>query len=85
MPSSSKRGAPEQIHIEDVKQVNGQWLIAGTSGVILTVVGTGQTMKQTQAQVYTRIKNILIPTCITAPTSAIAGPKTPTNSTTGVT
>ena len=56
-----KRGTPEQIHIEDVKQVNGQWLIAGTSGVILTVVGTGQTMKQAQAQVYTRIKNILIP------------------------
>ena len=57
----SRRGTPEQIHIEDVKQVNGQWLIAGTSGVILTVVGTGQTMKQAQAQVYTRIKNILIP------------------------
>src|ERR1700691_326719 len=56
-----KRGTPDQIHIEDVKQVNGQWLIAGTSGVVLTVVGTGQTMKQTQAQVYTRIKNILIP------------------------
>jgi hypothetical protein len=33
----------------------------GTSGVILTVVGTGQTMKQTQAQVYSRIKNTLIP------------------------
>src|ERR1700685_468506 len=56
-----KRGTPDQVHIEDVKQVNGQWLIAGTSGVVLTVVGTGQTMKQAQAQVYTRIKNILIP------------------------
>jgi len=44
-----------------VKQVNGQWLIAGTSGVVLAVVGTGQTMKQAQAQVYARIKNILIP------------------------
>jgi phosphoribosylamine--glycine ligase len=56
-----KRGTPEQIHIEDVKQVNGQWLIAGTSGVVLAVVGTGQTMKQAQTQVYSRIKNILIP------------------------
>jgi phosphoribosylamine---glycine ligase len=53
--------APDQVHIEDVKQLNGQWLIAGTSGVVLAVVGTGQTMKQAQAQVYTRIKNILIP------------------------
>ena len=27
----------------------------------IRVVGTGQTMKQAQAQVYSRIKNILIP------------------------
>jgi phosphoribosylamine--glycine ligase len=40
---------------------SGQWLIAGTSGVILTVVGSGQTMKQAQAQVYSRIKKIPIP------------------------
>ena len=36
-----KKPPQEEIHIEDVKQVNGQWLIAGTSGVILIVVGTG--------------------------------------------
>src|SRR5260370_168501 len=41
--------------------VNGQWLTAGTSGVVLVVVGTGQTTKQAQAQVYSRIKNVLIP------------------------
>src|SRR3984957_4720690 len=51
----------DEVHIEDVKQINGQWLIAGTSGVILIVVGTGQTMKQAQSQVYSRIKNVLIP------------------------
>ena len=56
-----KKPPNEEMHIEDVKQVNGQWLVAGTSGVILIVVGTGQTMKQAQAQVYTRIKNVLIP------------------------
>lgn len=66
--SFSKNGAivfrkptQEGVHIEDVKQVNGQWLIAGTSGVVLIVVGTGQTMKQAQAQAYSRIRNILIP------------------------
>ena len=48
------------IHIEDVKEVKGQWLIAGTSGVVLVVIGTGQTMLQAQAQVYSRIKNIMI-------------------------
>ena len=56
-----KRGTPEEVHIEDVKIVKGQWLVAGTSGVVLTVVGLGQTMKQAQAQVYSRMKNILIP------------------------
>jgi phosphoribosylamine---glycine ligase len=49
------------IHIEDVKNVDGQWLVAGTSGVVLVVVGTGQTMKQAQSQAYNRIKNIIIP------------------------
>jgi len=56
-----KRPPADEYHIEDVKQVNGQWVVAGTSGVILIVVGTGQTMKQAQAQVYSRIKNVLIP------------------------
>ena len=49
------------IHIEDVKNVDGQWLVAGTSGVVLAVVGTGQTMKQAQAQTYARVRNVIIP------------------------
>lgn len=49
------------IHIEDVKLVNGEWLVTGKSGVILVVCGIGQTMKQAQNQVYNRIKGINIP------------------------
>jgi phosphoribosylamine--glycine ligase len=49
------------VHIEDVKLVNGEWVVTGTSGVVLIVCGTGQTMKQTQHQVYSRIRNIKIP------------------------
>jgi phosphoribosylamine--glycine ligase len=49
------------VHIEDVKLLNGEWVIAGTSGVVQVVVGTGYTMKQAQQQVYTRIKGIMIP------------------------
>lgn len=56
-----KKPSREGIHIEDVKMVGGQWVVTGSSGVILIVVGTGQTMKQAQAQAYSRIKNILIP------------------------
>jgi len=49
------------VHIEDVKMVNDEWLVTGNSGVVLTVCGCGQTMKQAQTQVYQRIKNISIP------------------------
>ncbi|MGA8035803.1 MAG: phosphoribosylglycinamide synthetase C domain-containing protein [Candidatus Acidiferrales bacterium] len=56
-----KRPPNDEYHIEDVKIVGGEWLVAGTSGVILTVTGTGQTMKQAQAQAYSRIKNVMIP------------------------
>src|SRR5450755_848493 len=56
-----KKPPADETHIEDVKQLNGQWLIAGTSGVILIIVGTGQPMKQAKPQGYSRIKNVLIP------------------------
>ena len=49
------------VHIEDVKLVNGEWVVTGTSGVVLIVCGTGPTMRQAQAQAYNRIKNIMIP------------------------
>jgi phosphoribosylamine--glycine ligase len=45
-----KKAIPEEVHIEDVMQVNGQWYVAGTSGVILVVCGLGQTMQQAQAR-----------------------------------
>lgn len=49
------------VHIEDVKIVNGEWVVTGNSGVILIVVGVGQTLKEAQKQVYGRIRNILVP------------------------
>ena len=56
-----KKPNMEGIHIEDAKWINNEWVVAGNSGVVLVVVGTGQTMKQAQGQVYNRINNILIP------------------------
>lgn len=56
-----KKGIPEEVHIEDVKQIGGQWYVAGTSGVVLVVCGLGPTMRQAQAQAYARIRNIMIP------------------------
>jgi len=51
----------EGIHIEDVKEINGEWLVTGTSGVVLVVTGSGVTMRQAQNQAYNRIKGINIP------------------------
>jgi phosphoribosylamine---glycine ligase len=49
------------IHIEDVKLVNGEWLITGNSGVVLIVTGFGSSVKQAQSQAYQRVRNIMIP------------------------
>ncbi|MEM0360537.1 MAG: phosphoribosylglycinamide synthetase C domain-containing protein [Candidatus Diapherotrites archaeon] len=51
----------EGVHIEDVKKINDEWLVTGTSGVVLIICGTGQTMRDAQKQAYSRIKNIIIP------------------------
>lgn len=49
------------VHIEDVKLVNGEWVVTGSAGVVLIVCGTGQSLKQAQSQAYGKIKNIIIP------------------------
>ena len=56
-----KKEGLEGVHIEDVKQLNNEWLVAGSSGVTFVIVGTGPTMMQAQQQAYHRIQNILIP------------------------
>lgn len=56
-----KTPSREGFHIEDVKTVDGEWLVTGTSGVVLIVCGTGPTMKQAQRQAYNRVKNVMIP------------------------
>lgn len=56
-----KKPVREGVHIEDVKTVDNEWLVTGTSGVVLIVVGLGPTMKAAQKQVYNRIENIMIP------------------------
>jgi phosphoribosylamine--glycine ligase len=56
-----KKPTREGVHIEDVRSVDNEWLVTGTSGVVLIVVGLGPTMKAAQKQVYNRIENIMIP------------------------
>jgi len=51
----------EGIHIEEVRRVGEEWRVAGNSGVVLVVCGTGPTMKQAQRQAYNRVRNVMIP------------------------
>lgn len=56
-----KTPSRDGVHIEEVKLVDGEWQIAGSSGVALVVCGTGPTMKQAQRQAYNRVRNVMIP------------------------
>ena len=48
------------IHIEDVKIEDGVWRIAGESGVLLSVTGSGATVEEARRQVYSRVQNIMV-------------------------
>ncbi|MFC7095918.1 phosphoribosylglycinamide synthetase C domain-containing protein [Halobaculum marinum] len=54
-------GDREGVHIEDTKRVDGQWRVAGTSGIALVVTGKGETMRDAQAQAYDRLDRVIIP------------------------
>jgi phosphoribosylamine--glycine ligase len=55
-----KKKMKEGVHLMHLKQVNGEWLITGDSGMPLIVTGTGLTMKEAQRVMYHRISNIII-------------------------
>ena len=49
------------IHLEDTKKIEGQWRVAGESGMPLVVTGKGETMQNARRQAYERVDNIVIP------------------------
>jgi phosphoribosylamine--glycine ligase len=49
------------IHIEDAKQVDGQWRVAGDNGMPIVVTGKGETMQAAREQCYDRVDDIIIP------------------------
>ncbi|NHN58588.1 MULTISPECIES: phosphoribosylamine--glycine ligase [Halorussus] len=56
-----ENGDREGVHIEDAKNVDGQWRAAGESGMPLVVTGKGETMQEAQAECYERVDNVIIP------------------------
>jgi len=49
------------VHICDVKDVDEDWHIAGQSGYVLIITGSGQTVEDARKQAYSRVENVMIP------------------------
>ena len=54
-------GPPEGVHIEDAKRVDGQWRVAGESGMPLVVTGKGETMGAARVAAYDRLDRVIVP------------------------
>ena len=50
----------EGIRFGDLKLVDGKWTIAGESGYVLVVTGSGVTVEDARKQAYSRVENVLL-------------------------
>ncbi len=48
------------VHLGDIKMVNDTWVVAGDSGYVLVVTGSGITVEEARKQVYARVNNIIL-------------------------
>ncbi|MDD5417679.1 MAG: phosphoribosylamine--glycine ligase [Candidatus Nanoarchaeia archaeon] len=48
------------VRLGDVKLVNGIWSIAGDSGYVIVITGSGSTVENARKQTYMRLKNIML-------------------------
>ncbi len=48
------------VHLGDVKMVNDIWAVAGDSGYVLVITGSGITVEEARKQVYSRVNNIIL-------------------------
>jgi phosphoribosylamine--glycine ligase len=48
------------IHLGDVKKLNETWAVAGDSGYVLVITGSGITVDETRKQTYSRVRNIIL-------------------------
>jgi phosphoribosylamine--glycine ligase len=49
------------VHVQDLKNIDGQWVLAGQDACPLLVVGTAGTMAEARQQALRRIDNVLLP------------------------
>ncbi|HEY8272067.1 MAG TPA: phosphoribosylglycinamide synthetase C domain-containing protein [Pseudobdellovibrionaceae bacterium] len=60
-PVVFKRPTTEGVYPCEIKLVDGEWLLAGTSGYSMVVTGAGSTMSDARKEAYSRLKNIQVP------------------------
>ncbi len=53
-----KKHDMEGVHLGDVKIFNDVWSVAGESGYVMVITGSGSTVEEARKQVYSRLKNI---------------------------
>ncbi len=53
-----KKQDMEGVHLGDVKIFNDVWSVAGESGYVMVITGSGSTVEEARKQVYSRLKNI---------------------------
>lgn len=56
-----KKPQTNGVHHCDIKLVDNDWRLAGSSGYALVVTGSGPTMPDAQREAYNRVKNIILP------------------------
>jgi len=54
-------GAPDGLHIEDTKLVDGQWIATGIESCPLVVTASGATIDEARANVYERVRRVSMP------------------------
>jgi phosphoribosylamine--glycine ligase len=55
-----KKPLLEGMHLGDVKLENETWTVAGNSGYLMVVTGSGNTVADARKQAYSRVKNVMI-------------------------
>ncbi|MGI0088351.1 MAG: phosphoribosylglycinamide synthetase C domain-containing protein [Nitrosotalea sp.] len=56
-----KKDNKEGVHLGEVKRSNGDWHVAGKSGYVLVITGSGTSVDDAGKQAYGRVENIIIP------------------------
>jgi phosphoribosylamine--glycine ligase len=55
-----KKPSMEGIRFADLKLIDGRWTIAGCSGYVMVVTGSGTTVDEARKQTYSRVENVLL-------------------------